>query len=60
MPELEFESVYKDTFPFWDMITDAEKEYICQNRIRFLFQKKDFYTANVPRNAVKWAFFERI
>ena len=24
---------------------------------RAVFEKKDFYTAKVPKNAVKWAFF---
>ncbi len=33
------ESVYKDAFPFWDKISDAEKEYICNNSISVGYKK---------------------
>ena len=26
-----FEPVYREIFPFWDRITDADRDYICQN-----------------------------
>ena len=31
MSECIFESVYEEMFPFWEKISDADREYICRN-----------------------------
>lgn len=31
MQEISFESIYREIFPFWEKISDADKEYICQH-----------------------------
>lgn len=31
MSESKFESIYRENFPFWDKISDGDREYICQN-----------------------------
>ena len=39
MLETDFESVYKETFPFWEDITEAEREHICSNSMKKNYQK---------------------
>ena len=39
MEQTNFESVYKDVFPFWNNITKAEQEYICSNSIEKHYKK---------------------
>ena len=39
MPEVVFESIYKEIFPFWEMISDADREYICQNSYHISYPK---------------------
>ena len=39
MEQTNFESVYKDVFPFWNNITKAEREYICSNSIEKHYKK---------------------
>ena len=34
-----FEPVFKDIFPFWDNISDGDKEYICLNSRAFTYPK---------------------
>lgn len=34
-----FESVYKETFPFWNEISEKEKDYICQNSSAITYPK---------------------
>ena len=29
--ETKCENIYKENFPFWDKISDADREYICRN-----------------------------
>ena len=31
MSEMEFEAVYKEVFPFWQKLSDVDKNYICQS-----------------------------
>ena len=38
-----------------DSLTTIRK--LKENRVECYFEKKDFYTGKVPKNAVKWAFF---
>lgn len=33
------EPVYKEIFPFWEEITDADRDYICQNSMSVTYQK---------------------
>ncbi|MBR3766713.1 MAG: Crp/Fnr family transcriptional regulator [Clostridia bacterium] len=39
MTHAAFESVYKDIFPFWNEISEKEKEYICRNSVAQTYQK---------------------
>ena len=39
MVETDFESVYKEAFPFWEDITEAEREHICSNSLEKNYQK---------------------
>ncbi|MDE6891910.1 MAG: Crp/Fnr family transcriptional regulator [Lachnospiraceae bacterium] len=34
---MKFETVYKDIFPFWGKISDADRDYICQNSYAFTY-----------------------
>lgn len=38
-PKIMFETVYKESFPFWDKIPDGDREYICQNSYAFTCPK---------------------
>lgn len=39
MPESKFEAVYREIFPFWEKISDTDREYICQNSYRVTYPK---------------------
>ena len=39
MPAVVFESIYKEIFPFWEMISDADREYICRNSYGITYPK---------------------
>ncbi len=39
MPEIVFENIYKENFPFWEKISDADREYICQNSHMLTYPK---------------------
>ncbi|MDE6951464.1 MAG: Crp/Fnr family transcriptional regulator [Lachnospiraceae bacterium] len=39
MPETTFDTVYREIFPFWDKISDKDREYICQNSADMVYQK---------------------
>ena len=39
MPEIIFEPIYKEIFPFWETISDADREYICQNSYHISYPK---------------------
>ena len=39
MPGMNFESVYREIFPFWEKIGDADREYICQNSYAVTYPK---------------------
>lgn len=39
MEQTKFELVYKEMFPFWGEISDADKDYICQNSYSFTYPK---------------------
>ena len=39
MPLTIFDSVYKEIFPFWDEISESEKDYICQNSSALTYPK---------------------
>ena len=34
-----FEPIYKDIFPFWEEITDADQEYLCQHSLALTYPK---------------------
>lgn len=34
-----FEPIYKNIFPFWDEISEADKDYICQNSLALTYPK---------------------
>ena len=34
-----FETVYEEIFPFWETISDADRDYICQNSHLFSYSK---------------------
>ena len=34
-----FENIYKENFPFWGKISDADREYICQNSYMLTYPK---------------------
>ncbi|MBR5454067.1 MAG: Crp/Fnr family transcriptional regulator, partial [Clostridia bacterium] len=35
----EYEKVYSDIFPFWESITDEDREYICDNSVAISYMK---------------------
>ena len=37
--EIKYENVYKESFPFWEKISSADREYICQNSHMFTYPK---------------------
>ena len=37
MEQTEFAFVYKEIFPFWSEISDADRDYICQNSHIFTY-----------------------
>lgn len=39
MSETMFASVYKEIFPFWEKISETDREYICQNSYVFTYSK---------------------
>ena len=39
MPEIVFENIYKENFPFWEKISDADREYICRNSHMLTYPK---------------------
>lgn len=39
MSEVVFESIYREIFPFWETITDADREYICRNSYSVAYPK---------------------
>ncbi len=39
MPKIVFENIYKENFPFWEKISDADREYICQNSHMLIYPK---------------------
>ena len=39
MPEIVFENIYKEKFPFWEKISDADREYICRNSHMLTYPK---------------------
>ena len=39
MPEIIFEPIYKEIFPFWETISDADREYICRNSYCVVYPK---------------------
>lgn len=39
MSECIFESVYEEMFPFWEKISDTEKDYICKNSYTLTYPK---------------------
>ena len=34
-----FESVYRESFPFWDGISESERDYICRNSVAVSYQR---------------------
>lgn len=34
-----FEPIYREMFPFWDEISDSDREYICQNSVALTYPK---------------------
>ena len=34
-----FETAYKESFPFWDKISETDRSYICQNSYTFTYPK---------------------
>lgn len=39
MSELVFASVYKEIFPFWDKVSETDRDFICQNSHSFTYPK---------------------
>lgn len=39
MAQIDFESVYSDTFPFWKKISGKEKKFICSNSTDVIYKK---------------------
>lgn len=39
MPELKLEPVYQEIFPFWDKISEADRDMICQNSYAYTYPK---------------------
>lgn len=40
MAQIYFKEVYKDIFPFWDEISESDREFICQNSVAVTYPKK--------------------
>lgn len=40
MAQTFFEQVYKEIFPFWDEISESDREFICQNSVAVTYPKK--------------------
>ena len=38
-PETVLESIYREIFPFWEKISDADREYICRNSYQVVYEK---------------------
>ncbi len=36
---MKFESIYREVFPFWEKISDTDREYICQNSYGVTYSK---------------------
>ncbi len=39
MSDCEFEAVYSEGFPFWNSISDSEREYICRSSVAVSYEK---------------------
>ena len=39
MPEIVFENIYREKVPFWEKISDADREYICRNSHMLTYPK---------------------
>ncbi|MDE7037776.1 MAG: Crp/Fnr family transcriptional regulator, partial [Lachnospiraceae bacterium] len=39
MAEIAFGSIYREIFPFWEKISDADREYICRNSYGITYPK---------------------
>ena len=39
MSEKVFESIYREIFPFWEKISDEDREYICRNSYDVTYPK---------------------
>lgn len=39
MPDIMFENIYKEYFPFWEKTSDEDREYICRNSHMFTYPK---------------------
>ena len=39
MPRAMFEPVYKESFPFWDSISEDEREFICKHSVAVSYLK---------------------
>ena len=39
MSEITFEAVYREIFPFWEKISDLDRDYICQNSYSVTYPK---------------------
>lgn len=39
MSETTFDSVYREIFPFWEKISEKDREYICQNSSNVVYPK---------------------
>ena len=37
-----FEAIYKEAFPFWEKISDSDRQYICQNSSYVKYPKGSF------------------
>lgn len=39
MAQLSFESIYRETFPFWDEMKESDREFICKNSLAVTYPK---------------------
>lgn len=39
MEQTKFEAIYRQSFPFWETITDADREYICRNSLTVTYPR---------------------
>lgn len=39
MPERTFDTVYREIFPFWEKISEKDREYICENSAAMFYRK---------------------